>query len=65
MSDKEKWIQKAVNPENKGELRRKTHTKKGKNISADILEKESHSKNKKTREQANFAINVRKSTRNR
>ena len=47
------WIQDAI--KNPGALRKKTKTKKGKNISAKALSKASKSKNPTTRRQANLA----------
>lgn len=48
-----------IKPENKGKLRKKTGTPKGKKIPMKVLEKEKKSPNPATRKQANFAINAR------
>lgn len=53
MSDK--WIQNAINPEHKGQLRRKLHVKEGHNIPEKKLEKAEHSSNEHTRHQAILA----------
>ena len=49
-----------INPAHKGSLRKKAHAKKGRNIPVSVLEREKHSKSKKTRAQATFALNARK-----
>lgn len=55
-----KWIQKAINPANKGALRKKLGVKKGKDIPVAKLEKAEKSKNPTTRKQANLAMTLRK-----
>jgi hypothetical protein len=59
MATKEKWIQKAVKEENVGKLRSTLKAKKGKKIPEEKLDKALNSKNKLTRERAQFAKNVR------
>ncbi len=59
----EHWIDEALNPNNKGDLHRRTRTPKGKKIPAAKLEKALHSKDPKTRHEAQFAENVRKGKR--
>ena len=55
-----KWIQKAINPENKGDLREKAGVEKGENIPVRWLRKmAAQSKDKKTQKQAQFALNVK------
>jgi hypothetical protein len=56
-----KWIQKAVSPKTKGLLRKKLGAKKGENIPMEKLKKAKKSKSTKLKQEANFAINVRKS----
>lgn len=55
MKETNKFIQKAINPEHKGALRRKLGVKKGNDIPAAKLEKAENSKNPTTRKQANLA----------
>jgi hypothetical protein len=55
-----KWIQKAVNPKNKGALRKKLGVKKGEVIPLKTLKKAENSNNKKTRMQTKLAITLRK-----
>jgi hypothetical protein len=55
----EKWIQQAT-AKNKGALRAKTKTKKGKNISAAALNKAAKSKNPTTRKEAVLAKTLKK-----
>lgn len=52
-----KWIQGAI--EHPGALRKKLKVKKGEKIPASKLEKAEHSKNPKTRKQANLAKTLR------
>lgn len=52
---KEKWIQEAINPANKGALRESLHIKKGEKIPASKLKKAEHSKNPTLRKRANLA----------
>jgi oligoendopeptidase F len=49
-----------IKPKNKGKLRKATKTKKGKKIPASTLRRLKKSKNPKTRQRANFALNARK-----
>lgn len=58
--DKEYWIQDAVNPKNKGALRKKLKIKKGEKIPTAKLKKAEHSKDPKTRKQAVLAETFRK-----
>jgi len=51
----EKWIQKAVNPNNKGALHRALGVPEGKKIPERKLEKAEHSKNPILRKRANLA----------
>lgn len=53
MPEKKKWISKAI--EHPGALRKKLHVKKGEKIPEAKLEKAEHSKDSKTRKQANLA----------
>ena len=55
-----KWIQKAIKPENKGALRKKLGIKKGKTIPLSELKKSQKSKSATTRKQANLAITLKK-----
>jgi hypothetical protein len=55
-----KFIQKAINPEHKGALRKKLGAKKGKPIPMEKLEKATHSKNPTTRKQAILAETLKK-----
>jgi hypothetical protein len=50
-----RWIQKAVNPENKGALHKELGVPSGKKIPASTLSKAINSKNPKTRKRANLA----------
>jgi len=59
MKDK-KFIQKAINPDNKGALRKKLGVKKDEKIPLNKLEKAKNSKNSITRKQANLALTLRK-----
>jgi hypothetical protein len=54
MSDK-KWIQKAINPEHKGSLRKALGVKEGEKIPASKLKKAEHSKNPTTAKRAHLA----------
>jgi hypothetical protein len=58
VAESEKWIQKAVNPANKGNLHKALHVAQGEKIPAGKLEKATHSKNSKLRHMAQFAKNV-------
>lgn len=58
--DKEYWIQDAVNPKNKGALRKKLKVKEGEKIPTAKLKKAEHSKDPKTRKQAVLAETFRK-----
>jgi hypothetical protein len=53
------WMEKAFANAHH-QLRRKTHTKPGQNISARALKRESGAKSLKTRRQANLAMTARK-----
>jgi hypothetical protein len=55
----DRWIQKAINPENKGALRKKLNVKEGEKIPLKKLEKATHSKNPTTRKQAILAETLR------
>lgn len=55
-----KWIQKAINPKHKGQLRKKLGAKKGKPIPAAKLKKAEHSKNPTTARQARLAKTLSK-----
>lgn len=55
-----KWIQEAINPAHKGELREKLHAKKGEKISEAKLKKAEHSKNPHTAKQARLAETLKK-----
>lgn len=55
----DRWIQKAINPENKGALRKKLNVKEGEKIPLKKLEKAAHSKNPTTRKQAILAETLR------
>lgn len=59
---KKKWIQDAINPENKGSLRKALGAKKGKDIPAGKLEKAAEGKgvSKKTQKRAVLAETLRK-----
>lgn len=54
------WIQKSVNPANKGLLHKNLHVAAGKKIGREKLEKAAGSKNNKIRERAQWALNVAK-----
>lgn len=49
-----------IKPSNKGKLRKTAKTKKGNKIPVSTLRKLKNSKNPKTRQRANFALNARK-----
>lgn len=49
-----------INPANAGKLRSTAGVKKGAKIPVDELEKLKNSKNPKTRQRANFALNAKK-----
>ncbi len=51
----DKWIQKAINPKNKGALRKILGVKKGEKIPSAKLKKAEHSKNPTTRKRAVLA----------
>ena len=55
-----RWIQKAINPEHKGILRKTLKVKKGEKIPAAKLKKAEHSKNSKTRKRAVLAETLKK-----
>ncbi len=59
MEKPKKWIQKAINPEHKGQLRKELHAKKGKKIPLKKLDKAAHSKNLHVARQANMAKTLR------
>jgi len=52
---KEKWIQKAIKPENKGKLHAKLHVKKGEKIPESKIKKAEYSKSPKLRKEAKLA----------
>lgn len=54
------WIAGAINPSNKGSLRKTLHAKAGKPIAASALRKATHSKNPTTRKRANLAKTLKK-----
>lgn len=54
------FIQEAINPDNKGALRKKLHVKKGEDIPVAKLDKAANSKNPTTRKQAVLAKTLRK-----
>ncbi len=56
---KEKWIQDAIKPENKGKLRKKLHAKPGKKIPEKKLEKAAHSASPVLRKEATMARTLR------
>jgi hypothetical protein len=58
VAESEKWIQKAVNPANKGGLHKALHVAQDKKIPKAKIEKATHSKNPKLRHMAQFAKNV-------
>jgi hypothetical protein len=60
MATTKKWIQKAVNPAHKGELREKLHVKAGEKIPAGKLAKAAKSKNPTLRREAVLAETLRK-----
>ena len=55
-----KWIQEAINPEHKGQLREKLHVKKGEKIPESKLKKAEHSKNPTTAKQVRLAETLKK-----
>lgn len=55
----EKWIQKAIKPENKGKLREKLHVKPGKKIPEKKLEKAKYSASPVLRKEATMAKTLR------
>lgn len=57
---KEYWIQDAINPKNKGALRKTLGIKKGKDIPESTLKKAEKSKNPKTKKRAVLAETLRK-----
>jgi hypothetical protein len=56
----EKWIQKAINPENKGSLHRALGVPEGQKIPEKKLEKAEHSKNSTLRKKANLAETLKR-----
>lgn len=60
MKEDKKFIQKAINPEHKGALRRKLGVKEGQNIPTAKLKKAENSKNPTTRKQATLAMTLKK-----
>jgi hypothetical protein len=60
MASKDKWMQDAVKPSNKGKLREKLGAKEGKPIPEKKLEKAAHSKNKTLKKEAVLAETFRK-----
>lgn len=60
MKEDKKFIQKAINPEHKGALRRKLGVKEGQNIPVAKLKKAENSKNPTTRKQATLAMTLKK-----
>jgi len=56
----EKWIQKAINPDNKGALHRSLGVPEGKKIPEKKLEKAEHSKNGTLRKRANLAETLKR-----
>jgi hypothetical protein len=59
MKGDKNFIQKAINPEHKGALRRKLGVKEGENIPAGKLKKAENSKNPTTRKQATLAMTLK------
>lgn len=58
---KKKWIQEAINPDNKGALRKKMGVKKGETIPLKSLKSEAkNAKSPVTRKQANLAMTLKK-----
>ena len=57
---KDKWIQKAINPEHKGTLRKTLKIKKGEKIPEAKLKKAEHSKNPTTKKRAVLAETLKK-----
>lgn len=55
-----KWIQKAVNPKNKGKLRKALHVKKGQDIPISKLKKAEKSSDPTLRREAVLAVTLRK-----
>lgn len=53
--EKEYWIQSAIDPKNRGALRKTLKVKKGEKIPESKLKKAEHSKNPKTRKRAQLA----------
>ena len=60
LEESEKWIQKAINPANKGNLHKALHVAQGETIPKAKIAKATHSKNPKLRHMAQFAKNVAK-----
>jgi hypothetical protein len=60
MKENKKFIQKAINPQHKGALRKKLGAKEGLPIPSDKLKKAEHSKNPTTRKQATLAMTLKK-----
>ncbi len=60
MKEAKKFIQKAINPEHKGALRKKLGVKEGHDIPAAKLKKAAHSKNPTTKKQAVLAETLKK-----
>ena len=58
VAESEKWIQKAVNPANKGGLHKALHVAQGEKIPKAKIAKATHSKNPHLRHMAQFAKNV-------
>ena len=54
------WIQKAIQPKNKGSLRKKAGVKKDEKIPVRWLRKAAKSKDPKTRKQAQLALTFKK-----
>jgi hypothetical protein len=54
-----------INPANKGKLRKAAKAKRGKKIPISTLRRLKKSKNPKTRQRANFALNARTKFKNR
>ena len=59
MKETNKFIQKAINPQHKGALRKKLGAKEGMPIPADKLKKAENSKNPLTRKQATLAMTLK------
>ncbi len=60
MKKENKWIQKAINPKNRGKLHKSLGIAKDKTIPMERLEKAIHSKNLTLRKEANLAKTLRK-----